>query len=305
MIDEKSINLLKNYYINQNKAIPTNVKAYEADYPKGYGRTAIRTKFNLSCKQLLSILHDNPELSKDINYWVKYITDKFDISVLSVKTNIQIRKSLIEIKCNKCGFIQLTDVENLIARKTSCTVCQSGNAKIKDNPNTLLEALENKKLTLVGKLPDNQLTKILVNCNMCETSFYVLPVKIMHPQTDNTGTCPNCRDSDRRVVYNKETFGSQIERDVFIELQKYVSDIQRQVRYSSLAKCSRRWTMDMLIGNTIIEVSNFSKDAHNDTYYSNLKDKKQWAEDNGFVFIHISKVSEVKTLVKDIVWTVS
>jgi Zn finger protein HypA/HybF involved in hydrogenase expression len=224
---------------------------------------------------------------------------------LNIQKTAQVRKSLITISCNKCGFTQNTNIENLIVRKTGCTACQSGNAKIKDNPTLLFKALNEKELTLRSELPNNQLDKILVACNKCKTDFYVIPVKLMHPQTDNTSTCPNCRSTDRRVVYNNELFGSQIERDVYIELTKYIPNIERQVRYSSLASCSRKWVMDMLIGKTIIEVSNFAKKPHNNSYYSNLKEKKSWAEDNGFIFIHISKISEVKTLVKDIVWSTS
>lgn len=300
-IDEQTIEFLKNYYILNNKPIPTTVKQYEQDFPKGYGRTTIKTKFSLSCKQLLAILNNDKSLNKDVDYWLSLILSKFDIDVINLEQASQIRKSVITYACKQCSFVQQASIESLNLRKTSCTACQSGNAKIKDNPSKLLKSLTRLNVRLLDKLPENQLDKILVACNNCNTEFYVLPTKAMHPQTDNTGTCPNCRTSDRRVVYDNHIFGSQIERDVFIELSKYVTNIHRQVKYSSIAACTRKWIMDMYIGNTIIEVSNFSKEPHNQTYYSNLEYKKQWAISNGFNFIHISKVSEVKALVKDIV----
>jgi Zn finger protein HypA/HybF involved in hydrogenase expression len=305
MISIEEIEYLKNYYVNNNKSIPKTVKAYESDFPTGFGRTSIKTKFGLSCKQLLALLNNDSSLSKDINYWVDILVKRFDIEIQAVEQRTQVRKSIITFKCKDCGFVQKASVESLNLRIFGCTSCKSKNAKIKDNPKNLYRALEDKKLILIDELPDNQLDKIKVKCKDCSTEFSVITVKVMHPQTDYTATCPNCRVTDTRVVYDKQLFGSQIERDVYLELCKYTTAIHRQVRYASLAKCSRKWVMDMLIDNTIIEVSNFSKDPHNNNYYNNLKDKKNWATANGFRFVHISKVSQVKELVKDIVWATS
>lgn len=299
-LTEEILESVRQYYKDQKIEIPRNIKEYNKNFKPGFGRTKLRETYNVTGKEFMALLNKDNSLYKTIDYYKKLFSSRLDITIIDTKSNYSDLKNYrLVFTCNSCGFEQEASIGSLCLRVYGCTRCKSGNARLKDNPEPLLQALLDKNLKLVSSLPSNQLEKIQVICKLCNTTFTLLPTKVMHPQTDNSGTCPNCRITDKRVVYNNIVFGSQIERDVYKELIKYFVNIECQKLYKNIQKCSRNWSCDFYIKNTVIEVSNFKADFKN--YYGNLKEKQEWATKHGISFIHISKVSEVKNLIKDIV----
>ena len=299
-LTEEILESVRSYYKDQKLEIPRTIKEYNKNFKPGFGRTRLKELYGVTGKEFMALLNKDPSLYKTITYYTELFTEKLNITVTKVNSKYSDLKSYrLTFVCNDCSFEQEASISSLCQRTYGCTRCKSGNAKIKDNPELLLRRLANNNLSLVSSLPNNQLDKLKVICNNCYSTFEVLPVKIMHPQTDNTGTCPNCRTTDRRVVYDNKIFGSQLERNIYKELIKYFDNIECQKPYKHINKCSRNWSCDFYINNTIIEVSNFKADFKN--YYGNLAEKLQWAKNSNVNFIHISKISEVKELIKDIV----
>lgn len=299
-LTEELLESVRSYYKDQKLEIPKTIKEYNKNFKPGFGRANLRKLYKVTGKEFMALLNEDPSLYRTIDYYKELFTKKLNITVIKVNNKYsELKNYRLTFSCNDCGFIQEASVGSLSLRVYGCTRCKSGNAKIKDNPELLLSKLQDNNLKLVSKLPDNQLDRTTVYCNACAATFEILPVKIMHPQTDNSGTCPNCRNTDRRVVYNNIVFGSQLERDVYKELVKHFDNIECQKLYKHISNCSRNWSCDFYINNSIIEVSNFKADFKN--YYSNLAEKQEWAKNHKINFIYISAVSEVKNLVKDIV----
>lgn len=106
-------------------------------------------------------------------------------------------------------------------------------------------------------------------------------------------TCPNCRPTDRRVVLDGITFGSQFEADCYTVLKSHNPELH--VRYSDYFNTSRRWVCDFKIGKYWIEVSNFKQDYKN--YFSNIEEKQALVESNDEYFFFVRSLSELKELV--------
>lgn len=299
---DETVNTIKNYYIKNNKPFPKTVKEYQNDYPKGFRRQKVKELIGLTCKELLALINDDESLlyRKPLQYYINPKEKELNITWIdTVSIGTQTKHTVVRIRCNDCSYEQDVSVGSLILRKFGCNSCKTKNARIKDNPKLFYESLDRLNVRLVDNLPDNNLDRVKVECLDCFTVYYVLPVRAMHPPTDNTATCPNCRDTDRRVVYNEITFDSQLERNVFIELKKQEVDFKYNIPYKNLATCSRQWRADFIINDCIIEVSNFSKDYRD--YHDNLDEKRDWASKNNIKFYHVKTVSGIKKLLKDIV----
>ena len=67
------------------------------------------------------------------------------------------------------------------------------------------------------------------------------------------------------------------------------------VPYSKYLHTTRKWVCDFKVGDYWIEVSNFKHDFKD--YFSNLEEKRNIVDSNGYVFLFVNSLKELEELV--------
>jgi hypothetical protein len=294
MIDINSaVEAAKAYYKENNIPIPINVTEYITNYPPGLSRQVISSKYNFKCSDFVKLLNPTyipPLCAKDralieaarLNYEIVS-----DVSLL--KNN----RDTVSLKCIDCGYLHSATITSLAGTKLGCPLCKSGNLPWYKRPeelanicNTLLDAV------IVSEIPETQAGYITLQ-HSCGAVYTTQLVGVVSPNSKNRGTCPNCRDSDRRVAYSGLVFGSEFEKDCYRILKDLNPELH--VKYSNYFDTERRWVCDFKIGNYWIEVSNFKQDYKG--YFSNIEEKRHLVESNGENFFFVKSLAELQELV--------
>jgi Zn finger protein HypA/HybF involved in hydrogenase expression len=258
--------------------IPTTVKEYESNFPKGMGRTAIKSNLDITISQFLKLL--NPKYVKTnerINFNVLLgLANKLDFNLVDYTLDNSINTT-VTLECKHCGKIQRKSYKSLANCVKGCVYCKAKNVQLKFNKDRINSSLERVGASLVSDIPDSQTGIITLKCNKCLTEYSTQLVGLVSPNSLKRGTCPNCRNSDYRVVYNNITFGSNFELECYKLICKYnIAHLELQVPYKEFGNTDRRWVCDFLLDSTIIEVSTFKSDYKG--YKTNLSEKRQFIE---------------------------
>lgn len=286
--------LVISYYKNNGKSLPISVSDYIKDFPPGYSRQVLSKKYGLKTSELLSLI--NPlyvekngvktliESCKRLNY---AIVDAIPANFTS--------KDRINIRCNKCGYINNTTTDSLRGSTKGCIKCTSGNLSWDRREEELKQLLLDQfNSILISTIPSNQTGYITVKHLDCDTEYTSQLVGFISPNTPLRATCPNCRTSDRRVTDETGiTFGSQFELDCYNKLKHLNPEIH--VLYKKYFNTNRRWVCDFKIGNKWIEVSNFKQDFKD--YFQNIEDKRLLVEDSNQEFFFIRSIKELDVLI--------
>lgn len=290
MIFEELRKTLINYYERNNLPIPNNVTEYIRNYPKGYSRQVLLSKYGLKTSDIVHLI--NPQYSKaNAITTLHECLERLNYQLVDTLPDNYSSKDRINIKCNLCGFINNTTLDSLRGSIKGCIKCTSGNLSWKNRKEELQEILLNTfNAILVSGIPDNQTGYIDIKHLECNTVYTSQLVGIVSPTTKLRGTCPQCRSSDRRVIYDGVTFGSQFELECFKVLAHLNPEVH--VLYSKYIDTDRRWVCDFKINDTWIEVSNFKTDYKG--YYANLQEKQDIVERNGFNFFFFNSVKELQ-----------
>lgn len=178
--------------------------------------------------------------------------------------------------------------------KLGCPKCKSGNLPWHNRKVELVDICKDRlNAEIVSGIPNKQTGYVKLK-HVCGTEYETQLVGIVSPNSRLRATCPNCRTTDRRVIYDNITFGSAFEMECFIKLKHLNPEIH--VKYSDYLETNRRWVCDFKAGNYWIEVSNFKIDYKN--YFSNIEEKRSLVEsykDN--VFFFVTSLKELEELI--------
>jgi DNA-directed RNA polymerase subunit RPC12/RpoP len=138
-----------------------------------------------------------------------------------------------------------------------------------------------------------------LKCLTCSDVYSVRASALTNPQSDKQATCPNCRDSDTRVVFDEITFGSQFERDCYKLLRHLKPKLQQL--YKDEFNTNRLWTCDFVVGDCWIEVSNYTKYSQGyDSYLANIEAKEVVVTNSGKRFFYLTSLREVQDFINNI-----
>lgn len=286
---EKLKETVLDYYVSNDLDIPNSVTAYISNYPPGISRQVLKSKYNLTCSELLELINKDYKKS-NAQQSLKDACARLNYTLVS-DTNKYNSKDRIDVKCNICNYTNNTTLDSLRGSQKGCVKCTSGNLSWSKRQYELEELLLDKfQATLESEIPNNQTGFISLKHIDCGSIYKAQLVGIVSPNTKLRGTCPNCRNTDRRVVFEKLTFGSQFELDCYLVLKHKNPEIH--VPYSKYLNTDRRWVCDFKVGDTWIEVSNFKTDYKG--YFANLADKQALVESSNYNFFFFDSVKDLK-----------
>lgn len=282
---------VKTHYINKGLALPKSVSEYTNNFPKGFSRQVLKTRYSLTCAELLNKLNEEYVLKDPVVALLECCT-RLNYTLLTELDDTYRSKSRVEVKCNQCGYVNNTTLDSLRGSTKGCVKCTSGNLAWHMREQELRDLLlDTFDAELVSSIPTNQTGYITIRHIDCGTEYTTQLLGIVSPNTKLRGTCPNCRSSDRRVT-NKQgiTFGSQFELDSYNILKHLQPEVH--VEYKKYFSTNRRWVCDFKIGINWIEVSNFKQDFKG--YFNNISEKERLVESNGHNFFFIRSLKELE-----------
>jgi hypothetical protein len=282
------------YYKNNNLPIPINVVSYIKSYPKGLSRQVLDVKYGIKCSEFVKLL--NPEYVKPLDAYSRAQTEskRLNYTLLTTKEYITNNRDTVSLLCNLCGRV-LTTVTSLSGSKLGCLKCFSGNLPWYKRAEELEKLLNTQfNACIVSEIPRNQSGYITVKHLLCGTEYSSQLLGFVSPNSRLRGTCPNCRDTDRRVTEGGHTFGSQFELECF-QLLKHLNP-EMHVKYSDYFNTDRRWVCDFKFGDIWVEVSNFKVDYKG--YFSNIEEKELLVSSNGAHFFFLQSLKEVREFVE-------
>ena len=291
---ESAIKIAKEFYAVNNLNIPNSVTEYIKSYPPGLSRQVLDGSYNLKCSEFVKLI--NPDYQKPLNVQdrVQVEASRLNYIVLTDISTLRTSRDKVELQCIDCNYIHTTTVTSLQNSKLGCPKCKSGNLPWYKREQELKVLLhEVYDATLESDIPSSQTGYIKLK-HICGTVYTTQLVGVVSPNTDNRATCPQCRDSDRRVVYESITFGSTFECECY-KLLKHL-DIEMHVPYAKYLNTDRKWNCDFKLGNIWIEVSNFKTDYKN--YFQNIEEKRKVVESSqNQYFFFITSIKELEEVI--------
>lgn len=283
------------YYKENNLNIPTTVPEYILNYPPGFSRQVLKTKYNLTTAEFLKLL--NPHYTKPLSAKERACIEatRLGYEVLSDLSLLKNNRDKLDLRCLSCGKLHTSSISSMSGSKLGCPYCKSGNLPWNKREQELRELLLAEfNSELISNIPSNQLGYITVKHVECDSEYTSQLVGFVSPNTPLRATCPNCRSTDKRVVVEGITFGSVFESECYMLLKNKNPEIH--VKYSKYFDTDRHWVCDFKIDNIWIEVSNFKQDFKG--YFANIEAKQAFIESNGHSFFFVQSLIELKDLVE-------
>ena len=278
-----------NYYKQKEIALPTTVTAYIKDFAPGCSRQMIKKYTGMTCGKFL--LHIGAAYIEIIPAYIRLLEacERLDFIPLNVDSTFR-AKDRLDVQCKLCGYINNTTLDSMRGTILGCRKCKSGNLAWVDRSLELKNLIDSElNGTLVSVVPENQTGYIKIKCNECATVYQTQLVGVVSPNSSLRATCPNCRDTDKRVVIGGITFGSRFEADCYKILKPLHPELH--TLYKTHLPTDRRWVCDFKIGTHWVEVSNFKANYKN--YFGNIKEKQQLVESNAQKFFFLRSLDEV------------
>ena len=284
------------YFDSKGLELPSTVTEYMQDFAPGCSRQMIKQYTGLTCGGFLTHIGSKYEPTRPAIESLDYYCNKFDLTALNINRNSFRAKNRIVVKCNQCGYENNTTLDSLRGTIKGCRKCKSGNLAWENRREELTKIiLDRLDGTLEGGIPPRQSGFITIRCNKCYTEYKAQIIGVVHPNSDLRATCPNCRETDRRIVVDGVTFGSKFEYECYQLLEHLEPELH--IKYKDHFDTTRRWLCDFKIGNQWVEVSNFKTDYKN--YFENIENKRNLVENNGGVFFFLRSIPEVESFVKE------
>lgn len=290
---EKAVETAIIYYIENNTEVPKNVVEYTKDFPKGLSRQMLSSKYGIKCSDFVKLL--NPAYCKPLSASERVLVEvkRLGYKLITDPLSLGNNRDKVQVQCNDCGYIHTTTVTSLSGTILGCPKCKSGNLpwykRDKELDSILLDTFN---CIRCSDIPSNEMGYLTVIHIPCESEYTSQLLGFINPNTKNRGTCPNCRDTDRRVSIDGVTFGSQFEYDCYKLIKSLNPEVH--IKYTDYMVTDKRWVCDFKIRDCWIEVSNFKQDFKN--YFQNIKDKEYLVESNGFHFFFVTSLKEMEEL---------
>ncbi len=287
------LNTIKEYYTSNNYKIPTKVSDYIENFPKGFSRQVLKTKYNTTTAQMVELL--NPEYTKPLSASdrAKVESSRLGYTILSDLSTLLTNTDKVELRCDSCNYTHITTISSLYGSKLGCPKCKSGNLPWSSRKEELVQIIRDRlDSELISDIPSNQ-TGYITMRHVCGTEYTSQLVGVVSPSCSLRGTCPNCRPTDRRVVVEGITFGSEFESKCYLILKPKNPELH--IPYSKYLPTDRKWVCDFKVGDYWIEVSNFKQDYK--SYFSNIEEKRAVVDNNGYTFLFVTSLKELEELV--------
>lgn len=288
---EEAVSTAITFYIENNFKIPSSVVEYISCFPKGMSRQVIQARYGIKTSEFVKLLNPNYRKPLSAKERVLVECERLNYKLITDPESLSNNRDIVEVECIDCKYNHSTTITSLSGTILGCPKCKSGNLpwiKRQEELDSLI--LENYKCIRVSEVPTNEVGFLTLKHLVCGTEYTTQLVGLVHPNSKNRGTCPNCRSSDRRVTVNSITFGSQFEADCYTIIAHLNPELH--VKYSDYFTTSKRWVCDFKIDNYWVEVSNFKTDYKN--YFQNIKDKEQLVEANNNHFFFIRTLKEME-----------
>lgn len=289
---------------------PKTVEEYMANYPKGYSRTSLKSKYGLTVSKILEKITDGYIKSncpiKTLENLKKLLRER-GYSLLTEDENFIGGKHPVDIECNTCGYRWRTTYQSLAIISGGCHRCSGM------EPITWERLYE--KLQIAGKyLPikvysgvitqtELRLKDLEIECTSCSSRFTRNALYVFnsaHPEM-----CHKCYPTSVHAVeFEGLTFSSKFETECYKLIRNTTNDFQVHFKYADLFNTNRRYTGDFLFPNLkiILEVTSYSINSeyhkfivHKDT----LEVKKTLAEQAGYKFFVARTLPEVEEFCKN------
>lgn len=289
----KLIDSIKEYYTSNKFNLPGKVSEYIENYPVGLSRQVLKTKFGITTAQLIQLL--NSEYIKPLSAQERVLVeaDRLRYIVVSDVKSLTTNRCTVTLQCKDCNHIHVTTVTSLHGSKLGCPKCKSGNLPWSKRKEELIQIIQDRlNSELVSCIPDNQTGYVTLR-HTCGTEYTSQLVGVVSPNSTLKATCPNCRPTDRRVVLEGITFGSEFESKCYLLLKSKNPELH--VQYNKYIQTSRKWVCDFKINNYWIEVSNFKQEYKN--YFANIEEKRNVVENSGYNFFFVRSLKELEELI--------
>lgn len=289
------LNSIREHYTSNNLDIPTKVSEYTENFPKGLSRQVLKTKYNITTSQLLTLLNASYIAPMPARDRVLVEATRLGYEVISDTKLIQHNRDKVSLRCKDCGYEHITSITSMQGSKLGCPKCKSGNLPWHSRKDELVNiARDRLDAEIVSDIPTNQTGYVTLR-HICGTEYTTQLLGVVNPNSTLRGTCPNCRPTDRRVVVDNITFGSEFESNCYNIIKYKVPEIELHVPYSKYLPTSRRWVCDFKVQDYWIEVSNFKQNFKN--YFDNIEEKRAVVESNGGNFLFVTSLKEMQELV--------
>lgn len=288
---EQAVLTAKKYYQENNLTIPNNVVEYIANFPKGLSRQMLSSKYGIKCSEFIKLLNPTYEKPLKASRRVLVEAERLGYKILSDISTLTNNRDKVDLECTSCGYNHTTTITSMSGSLLGCPKCKSGNLAWSKRAQELDDLLlDTYNSVRISDIPANEMGYLTVKHLECNTEYTSQLLGFVNPNTKNRGTCPNCRDSDKRVTINGITFGSQFEADCYNFIKHLNPELH--VKYSNYFNTKRKWVCDFKIDNYWIEVSNFKTNYKN--YFQNIQDKENLIESNGSYFFFITSLKEME-----------
>lgn len=287
------IDSIKEYYISNNYALPSKVSEYIENYPVGLSRQVLKSKYNITAAHLIQLLNSGYIKPLSAKERVIVESERLNYLIISDINTLSNNRDKVTLQCKDCGYVHITTITSLQGSKLGCPKCKSGNLPWSKRKEELTRIVcDRLDSELISEIPNSQTGYVTLR-HVCNTVYTTQLVGVVSPSTTLRATCPNCRPTDRRVVLDGLTFGSEFESKCFLILKPKKPEVH--VPYNRYINTTRKWVCDFKIDNYWIEVSNFKQDFKG--YFSNIEEKRTIVESAGFTFLFVTSLKELEELV--------
>lgn len=281
---------------------PKNVVEYMKGYPRGLSKTMLKTYYGVTTAQFVKLLNPEYENFLDKDAFAELTEVCLGLNLKPIlpagvsPSSYKKKTHRILTECLFCGYTNETTWDSLRQCSKGCRSCGSGNASWSSRKEEL-ELIIRDRLdgVLISSIPANQYLPVSIRCNHCSSEYSTLLVGVVSPQTKLRATCPNCRPTDRRVVYEGVTYHSQFEFEVY-QILKQLPGLRTSVYYKDEVETTRMWVCDFVFEDFLIEASNFKQDYKN--YFQNIEDKRSAVVSSGKKFVFITSIKEAISFVE-------
>jgi Zn finger protein HypA/HybF involved in hydrogenase expression len=289
----KLVDSIKEYYTSNNFKLPGKVSEYIENYPVGLSRQVLKTKYGLTTAQLVHLL--NSEYIRPLSAQERVLieADRLRYTVLSDVKLLTTNRCKATLQCKDCGHVHVTTITSLQGSTLGCPKCKSGNLPWSKRKEELIQIIQDRlDSELISSIPDNQTGYVALR-HICGTEYTSQLVGVVSPNSTLRATCPNCRPTDRRVVLEGITFGSDFESKCYLILKPKAPEIH--IPYRKYLDTNRKWVCDFKVQDYWIEVSNFKQDYKG--YFANIEEKRNVVESSGYTFLFVTSLKELEELV--------
>lgn len=289
---------IKEYCKDWFKTNKINCPRYARDW-KGVGKnippktslTALRS-LGLKPADIINYVYEQEVAKTNKTHTLNY--DMLGLVLLSTSPTGN-GHTTVYYSCSGCGMYDCTDQGTLVRWQERgvkfCPTCRGSSGKPKTE--TYYQNYIGSNFNIYGR-EDNRTLKI--QCLDCNFRFTRSIAQLQQKETENI-CCPNCYTEAKYIKGKAGKYGSLIEKELTEHIEPLIA-FSTQVPYSSFLPTTRKFTADIYLQNTVIEITTKSNNLPN--YSSRLKEKEELCTRNGISFHVVHTKKEIEDIVRSL-----